>query len=197
MSSRPIWSGIRRSIVNCSRGWSSIATSFLVVAPLVLRASAAGDLIERPRTDRHLDAGDRAIDAQHAGADPEEEQHDRSPGARPQPAIDRPTQSGANDDRDHEFDTDAETKPGTLLQGGVVGLRYRRVTAAPGPRLVEPLAKPCQRVRRPAVTHFGKRNTAHSGRHGRNGAHHSKAPCGCQPAVMPHPERCFAAFSAR
>jgi hypothetical protein len=46
-------------------------------------------------------------------------------GARAQPAIQRPSQPGRDNHRNHEFDTGAETDPDTLLQGSVVGLRYR------------------------------------------------------------------------
>src|SRR5215469_4693820 len=101
-----------RAIVNCSRGWSSIANSALVVVPLLFRrASADFVLAWPPIADRDIDAGNRAIDVQHAGGDPEEEQHDHSPGLGAEPAVDCPSQCGRNSDRDHQFDADADAEP--------------------------------------------------------------------------------------
>src|SRR5215472_15147298 len=101
-----------RAIVNCSRGWSSIANSALVVVPLLFRrASADLVLAQPPIADRDVDAGNRAINVQHAGGDPEEEQHNHSPRLRAEPAVDSPSQRGRNGNRDHQFDADADAEP--------------------------------------------------------------------------------------
>src|SRR5580704_5708000 len=109
-SNPPICSGISGSILNCSSGCSSSATSIFLSRPA--------------ETDRRALSGDRAIDGQHAGRDPEKEQHDHRERPRAQHAIDRPTQPHRDGDRDHELDADAETDPKRLLlTGGIAGLR--------------------------------------------------------------------------
>src|SRR5690242_4022966 len=95
-SSPPIWIGMMRSMVNCSSGRSSIATSVLVVVPGVLPAVYAGP----PIAHRRADAGDCPIDVQHAGGNPEEEQHDNPPRPRTEPVIDGPAQPGRDANRD-------------------------------------------------------------------------------------------------
>src|SRR5712692_8010539 len=114
MSSLPRCSGTMRSTANCSRGFSSSATSLLVVPP-VLCPLPAGRAVEPAITDRGLDAGNRAVDARHAGADPEEEQDDRPPRAGPEPTVERPAQPRRDDNRHDELDADAQADGSALL----------------------------------------------------------------------------------
>src|SRR5271165_3782238 len=165
MSSPPIWIGMIRSIVNCSSGRSSIATSVLVLVPRVLARLLAGSVlgltitIGPPIAHRCADAGDCAIDVQHAGGNSEEKQHDNPPWPRAEPVIDRPSESGRDTDRDHQFDADAQPEPEALLHGRAVSDR-RRPPDALSTCPVDPFAKTCQRIRRLALAHLGKRNHA-------------------------------------
>src|SRR3954469_2208995 len=102
-------SGRMRSILNCSSGFSSIATSLLVV-PIVLRRRLRGRLAV---ADRHAEPRHRAVDIDHAGSDPKKKQHDRPPGPRPRPLVDYPAEPGRDHDRHHEFDTDTKAEPHT------------------------------------------------------------------------------------
>src|SRR6516164_10507445 len=151
----PMWSGISRSILNCSRGWISIANSAVLVVPPAFRAGGA--LISPAVTHRSTDAGDRAVNIQHTGSDTQKEQHDHPPRPRAEPAIDRPAQARRDDDRDDELDADTEAETEPLLQNRAVA-NDRLPPDALRPRLVDLFAKPRQRVRRPAVAHSGKRN---------------------------------------
>src|SRR6516162_7719654 len=107
-----------RSIVNCSSGRSSIATSVLVVVPRV-RAGSRGGVgpVGPPETNRRADAGYCPVDVQHAGRDAQKKQHDDPPGSRAEPAIDRPPQPRRDANRDHQFDANSEAEANTLLQG--------------------------------------------------------------------------------
>src|SRR5215469_11863606 len=137
-----------RAIVNCSRGWSSIANSALVVVPLLFhRASADLVLAWPPIADRDIDAGNRAIDVQHAGGDAEEEQHDHPPRPGAEPAVDRPAQPGRDPDCNDQLDADAKTKSKPLLHSRTVDWhRFPVGTLCPGS--VDALAQPLERVRR-------------------------------------------------
>src|SRR5271166_290162 len=148
-----------RSIVNCSRGRSSMATSVLVVVPRILARLLAGSLLARPPiAHRRADAGDCAIDVQHSGGDSEEEQHDDAPWPRAEPVIDRPSERGRETDRNHQLNSDAEAKTDTLLQGGTITNR-RLSWSMLRARLVDPFTKTRQRVRRLALAHLRKRRT--------------------------------------
>src|SRR5436189_4641802 len=95
-----------------------MATSILVVVPRILARPLAGGVRTRPPiTHGRADAGDGAIDVQHTGGDPEEEQHNDSPWPRAEPAIDCPSQRRRDTDRDHQFDADAQPEPEALLHG--------------------------------------------------------------------------------
>src|SRR6516162_3674485 len=147
-----MWSGIRRSIVNCSRGRISIANSAVLVVPLPLGHRAAG--IARPITHRTPDPGDGAVDVRHASGDTQKKQHDHPPRPRTEPPIDRPAQAGRDDYRDDELDANADAETQPLLHRGAIG-NHRLSPNALRPRLVDLFAKPRQRVRRPAFTHWG------------------------------------------
>jgi hypothetical protein len=151
----PMWIGISRSILNCSRGWISIANSAVLVVPPVFRTGAG--LISPAVTHWRADAGDRAINVQHAGGDTQKEQHDHPPRPRAEPPIDRPAQAGRDDDRDDELDADAKAEPEPLLQDRAIA-NHGLPPDALRPRLVDLIGKPRQRIRRPAFAHSGKRN---------------------------------------
>src|ERR1700749_3877615 len=131
-----------RSIANCSRGWSSIATLFLVVVPRVLARPLGLLFLARPPTTRGgVDAGDCAINVQHAGGNSKEEQHDDAPRPGTQPAVDRPSQSRREANRNDELDANSEAKADTLLKGrAVTDPRLPLNTLPPSP--VDPLAEP-------------------------------------------------------
>src|SRR5260370_42195864 len=148
-----MWIGTRRSMPNCSRGWSSIATSVLVVVPPV----PGRVRILPPVARRRADAGNRAIDAQHPGGDAKKEQHDHPPWPWAAPAINRPPQPGRNHHRDDDLDADAEAETQTLLHSRAVADR-RLPLDPPGPRLIEALAEPRQPVRWRLLAHLSKRN---------------------------------------
>src|SRR6516162_2650759 len=152
----PMWSGISRSILNCSRGWISIANSAVLVVLPAFRAGGA--LISPAVTHRSTDAGDRAVNIQHTGSDTQKEQHDHPPRPRAEPAIDRPAQAGRDDDRDYELDADTQAEPEPLLQDRTIG-NHGPPPDAFRPRLIDLIAKPRQRVRRPAFAHSRKRKS--------------------------------------
>src|SRR6516162_4384478 len=104
-----MWSGIRRSIVNCSRGRISIANSAVLVVPLSLGRGTTR--IGGPITHRPPDSGDRAVDVQHTGSDTQKKQHNHPPRPRAQPPVDRPAQTGRDDYRDDELDANANAEP--------------------------------------------------------------------------------------
>src|ERR1700747_2094872 len=105
-----------------------MATSVLVVVPRILAGSCAGAIRAwAPISDRRADAGDCAIDVQHTGGNPEEEQHDDAPWPSAEPAIDCPSQLRRDTDRDHQFDADAQPEPQALLHGRAV--TDRRLTS--------------------------------------------------------------------
>src|SRR5271165_4898463 len=97
-----MWSGISRSILNCSRGWISIANSAVLVVPPAFRAGAG--LIAPGVTHGSLDAGGRAVHVPHAGSGSQKEQQDHRPRPRAEPAIDRPAQAGRDADRGDELE---------------------------------------------------------------------------------------------
>src|SRR6516165_12825426 len=162
-----MWSGIKRSIVNCSRGRISIANSAVLVVPLPLGGRSAG--VARPITHRTFDPGDRTVDVQHAGSDTQKKQHDHPPRPGAEPSIDRPAQVGRDDYRDDKLDADTDTETEPLLEGRAIANR-RLSPDALRPRLVDLVAKPHQRIRRPAFAHSGKRNHRHRHRHEYAGA---------------------------
>src|SRR5271168_3416185 len=170
-----MWSGISRSILNCSRGWISIAKSAVLVVPPAFRAGVG--LISPVVARGPADAGDRAVNVQHTGSDTQKEQHDHPPRPRAEPAIDRPTQAGPDRDRDNQLDADAEAKAEPLLQNRAV-LNHGLRPDALRPRLVDLFAKPRQRIPRPAFAHSGKRNhrCSHRRYYRRSAAHHSDTP---------------------
>src|SRR5260370_32196273 len=137
-----------------------MATSVLVVVPRILAGRCAGAIRAWPPiSDRRGDAGDCAIDVQHTGGNPEEEQHDDAPWPSAEPAIDCPSQRRRDTDRDHQFDADAQPEADPLLHGGTV--TNRRLTSnILRTAVVNPFAKPRQRVRRLALAHLTKRRTA-------------------------------------
>src|SRR5580700_2354861 len=149
-SSPPMCSGISGWIVNCSSGCSSSAT---LVFPLRIPPG-------RAETDRGALAGNRAIDAQHAGRYPEKEQHDDRERAGAEHAIDRPTQRCRDADRDDELDADAEANSESLLLPRIIAAGAR-LFAPPRPRLIEPPAELRQFIRRPLIAH----RSSHCQRH--------------------------------
>src|SRR5271165_5182819 len=150
-----MWSGISRSILNCSRGWIAIVNSAVLVVPLALRTDVG--LVAAAVAHGPTDPSDGAVNVQHTGSDTQKEQHDHPPRPRAQPAIDSPAQAGRDGDRDAKLDADTQAEAEPLLQGGAVA-DDRLDPNALRPRLVDLFAKPRQRVRRPAVAHSGKRN---------------------------------------
>src|SRR6266700_1791492 len=152
----PIWIGISRSISNCSRGLSSIAKSVLVLVPFFGRPGRARlGFAALRQTDRAADPGDRAVDIQHAGGDPDKKQHQNPPGLRPEHLVDRPAEPGSHHHGDDQLDADAQAEGKPLLQ-------VRRAAPA-GPAA-------CLR------SFWGAQPTSSvPGRPGRNGAHHSGA----------------------
>src|ERR1700758_3731634 len=146
------------SILNCSSGLISNAMSALVVVPSVLRPSPRGAVLVRPSiAHRRAYAGYGAVDVQHSGRNSQEEQYDHPPRPCAEPMVDRPAQRSRDADRDHQLDADAQAEAETLLHGRAVAGR-RSAADALRPRLVDPLAKPRQRIRRPALAHSEKRN---------------------------------------
>src|SRR6516164_2499981 len=162
-----MWRGIRRSIVNCSRGRISIANSAVLVVPPTLRGRSTG--IWRTIAYGAADAGHSAIHIQHAGSDAQKKQHDHPPRPGAEPSIDRPAQAGRDDYRDDKLDADTDTETEPLLEGRAIANR-RLSPDALRPRLVDLVAKPRQRIRRPAFAHSGKRNHRHRHRHEYAGA---------------------------
>src|SRR5260370_9119945 len=137
-----------------------MATSVLVVVPRILAGPWAGPIRAWPPiSHRRADAGDCAIDVQHAGGNPEEEQHDDAPWPSAEPAIDCPSQRRRDTDRDHQFDADAQPEPEALLHGRTVTGRNRPADPL-RTRPVDPFAKARQRIRRLALAHLTKRPTA-------------------------------------
>src|SRR6516162_1558331 len=137
-----MWSGIKRSIVNCSRGRISIANSAILVVPPVLGGCSAG--IGRTIAYGAADAGHSAIHIQHASGDAQKKQHDHPPRPRAEPPIDRPAQAGRDDYRDDELDANADTETEPVLQSRAVANR-RLSPDALRPRLVDLFAKARQR----------------------------------------------------
>src|SRR5271166_3036853 len=110
-----MWIGTRRSMPNCSSGWSSNATSVLVVVPPVLGHPGVGGVRVRPSIARRRgDAGDRTVNVQHPGGNAEEEQHDHPPWPGAEPTIDCPPQPGRDRHRDDQLDADAKAEAQTL-----------------------------------------------------------------------------------
>src|SRR5690349_2749060 len=164
MSYPPIWIGTMRSIVNCSSGRISMATSVLVFVPFFGRPVAGGEHLLRPAVARGgVDPGDGAVNVQHAGSHPEKEQYDHPPWARADPVIDRPAHRSRNADRDHQLDADTEAEADTLLQSRAVG-DHRLPASALRLRLVDPLAELRQRIRRSALAHSCNQTTPAPGR---------------------------------
>src|SRR6516165_2018450 len=162
-----MWSGIRRSIVNCSRGRISIANSAVLVVRVVFQAGTG--VIIPAVTHSATDAGYRAVNIQHAGSDAQKKQHDHPPRPRAEPPIDRPAQAGRDDYRDDKLDANADAETQPLLHRRAIANR-RLSPDALRPRLVDLVAKPRQRIRRPAFAHSGKRNHRHRHRHEYAGA---------------------------
>src|SRR5690349_10301406 len=136
-----MWIGMSGSILNCSSGWISIATSVLVVVPRVFRLRYfRGDPLAPPIARSRADTGHGAVDVQHPGGNPKKEQDDHPPRPGPEPTIDRPTHRGRDNHRNHEFDADAEAETKTLLQRRAIANRWLPPHTL-RPRLVEPFAK--------------------------------------------------------
>src|SRR5260370_18364933 len=127
------------------------------VVPGIVAGPCAGAIRAWPPiSHRRADAGDCAIDVQHSGGNPEEEQHDDAPWPSAEPAIDCPSQRRRDTDRDHQFDADAQPEPEALLHGRTV-TGPNRPPAPLRTRPVAPFANARQRLPRLALAHLTQR----------------------------------------
>src|SRR5579885_2236875 len=122
--------GMIRLISNCSSGFNSAATSVLVVPvqrllqSLLRRAEANGPF----RSRRHPE------DVDDTGPEAQEQEADEPPRLRAEPIVEGPAETGADEDGDHQLQSDAEAQresvPTLAVTAPLRRLACRPVTAA-------------------------------------------------------------------
>src|SRR5579864_7445223 len=152
MSTRPICNGTSRSIRNCAKGLPSPATVFPALIHHRRRRPPSIPTVGPPAQPlgraEHIDDAGRAA---------EKEEHDQSPGPRPEKPVGDPAEGDPDAQRGQEFDPDAQAKA-----EGAARRASARAPASPpillGTCPVDPLTKARQRVRRLIFAHREKRN---------------------------------------